>query len=76
MKTNINVDGLKVCRTEKQWAIARTIAAVRGQRRPFLCLVSFPVWLACLAEALARLFLQFPFSPFFTSSLSPVGRGR
>lgn len=24
----------------------------------------------------SRLFLQFPFSPFFTSSLSPAGRGR
>lgn len=60
----------------KQWGIAGTLVPDRGQWRPFLCRVSFPVWLACLAEALARLFLQFPFSPFFTSSLSPVGRGR
>lgn len=39
-----------------------------GHWGPFLCRVSFPVWLASLAEALARLFLQFPFSPFLQAS--------
>lgn len=52
------------------------MAPGRGQWR-FLCRVSFPVWLASLVKALARLFLQFPFSPFFfTSELSSIGRGR
>lgn len=50
---------------EKWGGIPGTLVPDRGQWRPFLCRVSFPVWLACLAEALARLFLQFPFSPFF-----------
>lgn len=47
--------------------LTSTLAPGRGQWRPFLCRVSFPVWLASLVEALAHLFLQFPFSPFFTS---------
>lgn len=42
--------------------LTATLVPERGQRRPFLCRVSFPVWLAGLAEAFARLFLQFPFS--------------
>lgn len=60
----------------KRWAIAGTLAPDRGQWRPFLCRVSFPVCLACLAEALLVYFNSFLFLLFFTSSLSTAGRGR
>lgn len=57
----------------KQWAIAGTLAPDRGQWRPFLCRVSFPVCLACLAEALLVYFNSFLFLLFLLARFQLQG---
>lgn len=60
---------------KKQRRLTGILVPDRGQWRPFLCRVSFPVWLVTLAEARARLFLQFPFSSFFLLASFPLMGG-